>query len=115
MRTITKYLTDIRVWYALVGIIISIAAHEAFHLAAHMGNIQKISIFPNAFTIVEITETSPGVLTHDAEEAIAYTITALILLLTIIDVFAISDSRDKRTVSQILDSQGKPKRMQKQK
>lgn len=115
MRTITKYLTDIRVWYALAGIIISIAAHEAFHLAAHMGNIEKVTIFPNIFTIVEITETSPGVLTHDAEETIAYTITVLILLLTIIDVFAISDSRDKRTVSQILDSQGTPKRSQKQK
>lgn len=108
-----KWLKDIRVWYAFVGILISIAAHEAFHLAAHMGNIEKVTIFPNIFTIVEITETSPGVLTHDAEEAIAYTITVLILLLTIIDVFAISDSRDNRTVSQILDSQSKQKHSRK--
>jgi len=102
MRTVFKYLTDVRLWYALAGILISIAAHEAFHLAAHMGDIEKITVFPNALTIMEVTLISPGILPHDTEEAIAYSITVLILFLTIIDVFAISDSRDRRTVDQIL-------------
>lgn len=110
MRTLGKYLSDVRVWYGLTGIIISIIAHEAFHLAAHMGNIEKISIFPNIFTVVEITETAPGVLPHDIEEAIAYSITILILLLTIIDVYAISDSRDTRSVNQIINNNSSSKK-----
>ena len=102
MHTLRKLLTDIRIWYGLVGVIISIAAHELFHIAAHIGNIEKIEFFPNFSTIVEISVSKPGLLSHDMEEVIAYTITVLILLLTIIDVYAINDSRDKRTVDQTL-------------
>ena len=104
MRSVAKYFADIRVWYAITGIIISIAAHEAFHILAHMGNIEKISFFPNIFTVVEITTTAPGVLPYEIEEAITYTINIVILLLTIIDIYAISDSRDNRSVKDIVNS-----------
>ena len=102
MNKILRYSTDVRFWYAFVGILMSIIAHELFHLAAHIGHIQTIEIFPNIFTIVEITVDSPALLTHDIEEVIAYTITVLILFITIIDVFAINDSRDRRSVDEIL-------------
>ena len=102
MNNLLKYLTDIRFWYALTGVLISIIGHELFHIAAHIGHIQSIELFPNIYTIVEITVDSPSLLTHDAEEAIAYAITILILFITVIDVFAINDSRDKRTVDEIL-------------
>jgi len=102
MRSVFKYLTDIRLWYGLAGLFISVAAHELFHMVAHIGHIQKIELFPNIYTMVELTVDSPSLLTHDVEEAIAYTITILILFLTIIDIFAITDSRDKRSVAEIL-------------
>ena len=102
MRKLLKYLTDDRFWYAFVGIVLSVVAHELFHLAAHIGHIQSIELFPNLYTIMEISVDSPTLLTHDVEEFIAYTITVLILFITIIDVFAINDSRDRRSVDDIL-------------
>lgn len=102
MRKLRKLLTDIRLWYGLTGVVISIAAHELFHIAAHIGHIERIDFFPNLGTIVEISVNSPGLLPHDIEEMIAYVITVLILFLTIIDVYAIHDSRDKRSVNEIL-------------
>lgn len=103
MQKAIKRLTDVRIWYCVAGLTVAVAAHEAFHIAAHIGHIEKIAIFPNAFTLVELTlDDAPRLLTHDAEEAIAYTITVLIVFLTIIDVFAITDSRDKRTTDQII-------------
>lgn len=102
MRAVLKYLVDIRVWYALTGVVLAIVAHEAFHIAAHIGHIQKIELFPNIYTIVELTVDTPTLLSHDVEEAIAYTITVLILFLTIIDLYAFSDSRDTRTSNEIL-------------
>lgn len=102
MKKFLKLLIDIRVWYLLFGLIISIVAHEAFHVMAHFGQIKDIELFPNFYTIVEMHLTAPGSLPINVEEAIAYTITVLILFITVIDVFEISDSRDKRTLDEIL-------------
>ena len=32
---VAKYFADIRVWYANLALLLSIAAHEAFHILAH--------------------------------------------------------------------------------
>lgn len=110
MSKVIKFITDVRTWYAVIGIVISIIAHELFHIAAHIGDIQKIEIFPTFYTIVEVTvDNSPSALTHDAEELIAYTITVLILFLTVVDVFAITDSRDRRTSQETLFPEKKQK------
>jgi hypothetical protein len=94
VRNIILMLRDVRMWYMLAGITLSIVAHELFHIIMHIGHIESIHIFPNFFTIVEITTNQPGT-TSLYEELIAYSITAVILLITIIDVFAIHDSRAK--------------------
>ncbi len=97
-----QYLIDIRIWYTIFGVLMSLVAHELFHLLVHAGHIQKIEFFPTWYNIVSITVENESFLTKTAEEMIAYTITVLILFLTIIDVYAIHDSRDRRTVSETL-------------
>lgn len=102
MKNVIKFFTDIRLWYLLFGLLVSIIAHEAFHVMAHFGQIKEIQLFPNFYTIVEMHLSAPGSLPIYVEEGIAYTITVLILFITVIDVFEISDSRDKRTLNETL-------------
>ena len=95
LQTALKYLTDIRVLYACVGIILSVVAHELFHIMMHFGNITKIEFFPDFFSIVTITSNVPAGYDFVAEEFVAYTITLIILLITCVDVVAIHDSRSR--------------------
>lgn len=97
-RRFIQYLIDIRIWYTMFGVLMSLVAHELFHLFVHAGHILKIEFFPTWFNIVSITVDNESFLTKTAEEAIAYAITILILLITIIDVYEIHDSRDRRSV-----------------
>ena len=93
LRTILKRLTDIRVIYASVGIVLSVVAHELFHIMMHFGNITNIEFFPDFFSVVTITSNVPAGYDFVAEEFVAYTITLIILLITCVDVAAIHDSR----------------------
>lgn len=95
IRIIFKAITDVRFLYALVGIVLSIVAHELFHVLVHAGNITKIEFFSDFYSIVTITSIVPRGYDFVAEEFIAYSISTVILFITFIDVVAIHDSRSK--------------------
>lgn len=40
-----RYLIDIRIWYTIFGVFMSLVAHELFHLLVHAGHIQRIEFF----------------------------------------------------------------------
>jgi len=94
-RGLFKHLIDIRVIYALVGIVLSVVAHELFHILMHFGNITKFEFFPDFFSVLTITSNVPDGYDFVAEEFVAYTITLIILLITCVDVVAIHDSRSR--------------------
>lgn len=97
----SRLLFDIRLVYLTLGILASIVAHELFHILMHVGEIKSIQLFPNLHTVIEITTTQPatGSLT---EELFAYGITAVILFITVIDIFAIHDSRSSKDSREVL-------------
>ena len=84
---------DIRVVYALCGILLSIIAHELVHIIIHFGSMQSIHLFPDWYTIAAIESSVNGAYDTLLEEGIAYTMSTLVLGITVIDVFAIHDSR----------------------
>lgn len=107
LRFLKKILLDVRFLYAIGGFIMSIVAHEVFHILMHLDTITGVTFFPNNHAIVTINTSLPSDYNLDLEEGIAYAITALILFITVIDVFAIHDSRDRRTSSQTIFSHPK--------
>ncbi len=111
LRVLRKVLLDVRVIYALCGFIISIVAHEVFHILMHLDTITGVTFFPNNHAIVTISTSLPADYNLDLEEGIAYAITALILFITVIDVFAIHDSRDRRTSRQTIFSRPIPTKL----
>lgn len=102
LRTVIKYTFDVRVLYALTGILVSIFAHEMVHVLLHLGSIQSVHLFPNFWTIVAINVNYVPGYSINAEEFVAYTVTVLVQFITIIDVLAIHDSRNKKTAEQML-------------
>lgn len=100
-----KYLIDVRVLYIAGGIIVSICAHELVHVVMHLGDINAIHLFPDSAAIVTMDVTMPRGYNLSAEELVAYAVTALVQLITIIDVFAIHDSYDRKTVGKLLSKE----------
>lgn len=98
VRGAGKYLIDIRVLYALTGIILSLLAHELVHVLMHFGDVHTVHILPDVTTIAALyVDTATGY-DMNSEELVAYAVSGLIQLITIIDVFAIHDSRDRKTI-----------------
>lgn len=100
VRSTKRYAFDVRVLYALVGIVVSIGAHELVHVLMNLGSINTIHFFPNPETMVSMDILAGHSVL--SEEIIAYTVTVLIQFVAIIDVFAIHDSRDKKSAGQSL-------------
>ncbi|HEY0965470.1 MAG TPA: hypothetical protein VGE13_03245 [Candidatus Saccharimonadales bacterium] len=107
LHLLRKILLDVRALYALGGFIMSIVAHEVFHILMHLDTITGVTFFPNNHAIITINATLSEGYNLDLEEGIAYGITAIIMFITIIDVFAIHDSRDRRTSRQTIFSSPK--------
>lgn len=99
---LAKAMLDARVVVGLCGAVLSILAHELFHVITHWTNIQSVRIFPDGKTIMEVVATTPVSSDLLFEETIAYTITIFVILLTIMLVCDISDSRDNRSVRHTL-------------
>lgn len=91
-----------RLLVGVIGLILSIALHELFHIAMHWGRIKHIDFFPNLWTVVRIDATIPPGYDLNGEEIAAYGITLLVIIITTLIIFTIRDSEDKRTSSQIL-------------
>ena len=95
MMRCVRVLLDVRAIYALCGIVCSVVAHELLHVFLHIGDISSVHIFPDWSTVVAIIVNAPTDFDVMQEEAFAYTISTAILFLTMIDVFAIHDSRSE--------------------
>jgi len=84
------------------GLVLSVVLHELFHILVHSGNVLGVGLFTNPQTIAEVVvRYRPE---HDlvAEEFMAYTITSIVLLITVVVICKISDRSDTKAVSEIL-------------
>ena len=97
-----KLLLDVRWLYLLVGILASICAHEFIHIIMHFGAINSIHILPNLQTIIAIDVEFVAGYSLSTEEIVAYTVMALVQLVTIIDVLAIHDSRSSQSAEELI-------------
>lgn len=95
----------------LIGAILSLALHELFHILMHWGHITHVYFFPSPGTIIELGVNLPPDYDIDGEEMVAYMITFIVVLITILIIFKIQDSEDSRSAAQILFP--KDKEMQK--
>jgi hypothetical protein len=102
VRGAGRYVFDVRVLYALAGIIVSLCAHELVHVVMHFGDIHAVHLLPDTATIVGIYVGVSEGYDMNAEELIAYAVSGLIQLITIIDVFAIHDSYDRKTAEKLI-------------
>jgi len=105
MKLVQKFLAiniDVRVLVGLIGLLLSVLLHELFHVIMHWGHIVGVGLFTNPATIVEIVVSVPKGYSTDFEELIAYTITVLTMLVTVIIICKIHDAKDTRTFNQII-------------
>lgn len=84
----------------VLGLFLSVVFHELFHLALHRG--AHLEWFPSFGVIAEVNVNLPSNYNLADEEAAAYGITTLVLLITAMAISDIYDATDKRTTSQIL-------------
>ena len=87
---------------ALIGVTLSIALHELFHVIVHWDQVPHIGLFPNHATIAEIAIRLPQGYDIEGEEMVAYAITLLVILATAMIIFKIDDANDHRTSAEIL-------------
>lgn len=93
---------DLRLAVGLSGFVLSVVIHELFHIFVHWGEIQGISIFPGTGAIVEIVLSSSSSYNLIFEEAMAYTVSIVTLVLTAMLICDIHDMRDKTTIGQTI-------------
>jgi len=93
---------NIQILVGILGIILSIVFHELFHVIVHWNHIQHVSLFPSFGTIVQIDVISPPGDDIPGEEFIAYGITLLVMLITVMIIYKIRDTNDNRSTGQIL-------------
>jgi len=102
LNQLPKYVW-LQIIVGLIGIVLSIVLHELFHVLVHLDQAPHIGLFPpHNGAIVEILVQLPPGYDLEGEEFVAYTITLLVLLITIAIIFRIRDSADKRSAGQIL-------------
>ncbi len=101
-RSVSRYAFDTRVLYLLVGITLSILAHELIHVLMHLGAIHSVHFFPDSSTIIALNVDFIAADSLNTEEIIAYTIMVIVQFITIIDVLAVHDSRDGKSAEQLL-------------
>lgn len=96
---------NLKVAVGICGVLLSIGAHELFHIMVHFGEIDSVHLFPDTQAIVEILFTPSADYNLPIEETIAYIITMITLILTAMLIGDIHDLREQKTVGQtILDN-----------
>lgn len=100
---------DSRVTVGFCGVVLSIVTHEALHVVMHWGDIQKITLFPNRYAIVEIIIEPSAAYDLAIEESFAYTVTVATLLITAMLVNDMNEAGDERSVHDTIFSND-PKR-----
>lgn len=86
----------------IIGLFLSVALHELFHIAMHWGYINAIRFMPTPDALVEIDAVMASDYDIKAEETVAYAITFAVILVTAIIMTKIVESRDQRTFSETL-------------
>jgi len=67
-----------------VGLILSVVLHESFHIVMHWGNIEAIQLFPPSGNVAQVvTGPLPNGYNVMNEELIAYSITTVVLVITL--------------------------------
>lgn len=109
-RRVSAVFFDLRFIVACCGTVLSVVAHELFHIIVHWGEITDINLLPDSQAIVEVLFIPSADYDIVTEEALAYTVTMATLILTAMLVSDIHDARDSRTVLQIISdgSRSKP-------
>jgi len=102
IRRRTAALFDLRVIVGICGVLLSIAAHELFHIIIHWGEISSIHIFPDTHAIVEVLFTPSANYDLSVEEIFAYLVTMAALMLTTMLIGDITDARSEKTVEQTI-------------
>lgn len=110
MKTTSKAKPQSYLWHKIViliiGLVLSVVLHEAFHIAVHWGEIESISFFQGE-SIAEIIVTKHSDSDIQGEEIAAYLITLLVIFFTVMIIYRINDATDTRTVRQILSEDSK--------
>lgn len=91
---------DLKTIVGVSGVLISIAAHELFHIMVHWGEIDSVHFLPDVQAIVEVIFTPTADYNIPIEEALAYAVTMVALILTAMLIGDIHDLRDTKTVGQ---------------
>lgn len=87
---------------AVIGIILSIALHELFHVIVHWNDGPHIRLLSSQETLAEIIVWIPNGYDLEGEEIAAYTITLLTLIATAMIIYKIDDANDERSAAEIL-------------
>lgn len=95
-------LLEPRVIVGLVGALLSVVMHELFHIIVHLGEVSGVSVLPGTGAIVEVTLANTAEYHQGLEEALAYTITMVVLLLTTMLVCDFHDARSVKSVRQTI-------------
>lgn len=93
---------DLRWFIALAGMVMSVVMHELFHIIIHWGDIRGVHVFPDTEAIASVMIVPSGDYDLIFEEALAYLITMVTLLLTAKLVADLHDSRDTRSVREMI-------------
>lgn len=87
---------------AVIGVILSIALHELFHVIVHWNDGPHIRLLSSQETLAEIIVWIPNGYDLEGEEIAAYTITLLALIATAMIIYKIDDANDERSAAEIL-------------
>lgn len=86
----------------LCGVLLSIVGHELAHLVLHFGHIAGIHILPTLGTGMEILVIADRPYDIDAEEFLAYAVSALIIVATSYAITKYHDRHDLHSVTNLL-------------
>lgn len=92
----------LRILVGTIGLFLSVALHELFHIVVHWQDIRHIDFFPTPWSMVRIDAVIPEGYDLAGEEMAAYGITLFVVFLTALILFKMKDSEDKRSSGEIL-------------
>ena len=97
VRRFGRTFFNAKIIVALCGGFLSVALHELFHIVVHWGHITEIEVFSHHAAIVTITSRTSENYNVIIEEMIAYAITLITALITILILYRMYDIKDSRS------------------
>lgn len=94
---------EVKIVIAIIGLLLSVVLHELVHVLLHIDQVPHIGLLPaHTGAIVEILVDLPQGYDLEGEEFLAYAVTLLVMLATVMIIFKIHDHADERTSAEIL-------------